>query len=91
MKNKRNIFNESVIAFKKIDKIVSKVFLYFSSICGFIFGWICLGIIFLSTSETIPGELIFVLRLFYFLISFLLGLKLTLFFMKKFRKRNSGV
>lgn len=86
MKNKSWI-NDSMIAFKKIDKIVSKVFLYYSSTCGFIFGWVCLGIIFLSISGSIPVAFVILLRVFYFLISFLLGLKLTVFVMGFFRKK----
>lgn len=83
---KNNWLNESMIAFKKIDKIVSNVFLYYSSTCGFIFGWVCLGIIFFSISGTIPGYFIILLRVFYFLISFLVGLKLTMFVINLFRK-----
>lgn len=86
MKKHSNWLNESMIAFKKIDKIMSKVFLYYSSTCGFIFGWVCLGIIFFSISGTIPKTFILLLRVFYFLISFLLGLKLTVFIMNFFRK-----
>lgn len=88
MKNNNNWLNESVTAFKKIDKIVSKVFLYYSATCGFIFGWVCLGIIFFSINGTIPGAFIILLRVFYFLISFLLGLKLTMFVIGLFRKKT---
>lgn len=86
---KRNLLNESMITFKKIDKIMSNVFLYYSSTCGFIFGWICLGILFFTLSGTIPMCFVLLLRIFYFLISFLLGLKLTLVVMRLFKKRTS--
>lgn len=86
MNRKNNWLNESVTAFKKIDKIVSKIFLYYSSTCGFIFGWVCLGLLFFSISGTIPVFFVILLRVFYFLISFLLGLKLTMFIMNLFRK-----
>ena len=83
---KNNWFNESITVFKKIDKIVSKVFLYYAAIWGFIFGWIVLAAMFFSLSGTIPFEFVFMLRVFYFLISFLFGLKLTLFLMGLFKK-----
>lgn len=86
MKNRKNIINESVVTFKKIDKVVSKIFLYYTSICGFIFGWVCIGIILLSMNGSIPTIFTLLLRIFYFLISFLLGLKFTIFMMKKFKK-----
>ena len=86
MKNRKNVINESVITFKKIDKIVSKIFLYYTSICGFVFGWVCIGIILLSMNGSIPTLFTLLLRIFYFLISFLLGLKLTIFIMRKFTK-----
>lgn len=87
MKKKSNWLDESTIAFRKIDKTVSKIFLYYSSTCGFIFGWVCLGIIFFSISGTIPKFFILMLRVFYFLVSFLLGLKLTMLIMSFFKKK----
>ncbi len=83
---KKNWLSESLITFKKIDKVVSNVYLYYAATCGFIFGWIVLGILFFTLSGTIPVVFVIMLRVFYFLISFLLGLKLTLFVMEKFRK-----
>ncbi len=85
---KKNWYNESIITFKKIDKIVSRVYLYYASTCGFIFGWIVLGVLFFSISGTIPNGFVILLRVFYFLISFLLGLKLTLFIMRLFKKKE---
>lgn len=87
---KKNWLNESVVAFKKIDKIVSKTLLYYCSIFGFILGWVSLGIIFLSISDTIPLFFVLLLRVFYFLISFLFGLKITVLIINRinyFRKR----
>ncbi len=83
---KKNWLSESLITFKKIDKIVSNVYLYYAATCGFIFGWIVLGILFFTLSGTIPVVFVIMLRVFYFLISFLLGLKLTLFVIKLFKK-----
>ena len=83
---KKNWLSESLITFKKIDKVVSNVYLYYAATLGFIFGWIVLGVLFFSLSGTIPKEFVLLLRVFYFLISFLLGLKLTLFVMKLFKK-----
>lgn len=88
MKSKNNWLDESVVTFKKIDKIVSKIFLYYSSTCGFIFGWVCLGILFFSISGEIPGSFVILLRVFYFLVSFLFGLKLTLVVIGVFRKKK---
>lgn len=85
MKNPK-FLKDSMVVFKKLDKVVSQVFLYFSSTCGFILGWIGLGIILLSASGSIPEPFTILLRVFYFLLSFMIGLKLTLFFMKKFIK-----
>lgn len=85
---KKNWLDESMITFKKIDKIVSRIFLYYSSTLGFIFGWIVLGILFFTLSGSIPVVFVILLRVFYFLISFLLGLKLTLFVMGFFRKQT---
>ncbi len=75
-----------MIAFKKIDKIVSRVYLFYAATLGFIFGWIVLGILFFTLSGTVPVTFVILLRVFYFLISFLLGLKLTLFIMRLFKK-----
>ena len=83
---RKNWFNESMIAFKKIDKIVSRVYLFYAATLGFIFGWIVLGILFFTLSGTVPVTFVILLRVFYFLISFLLGLKLTLFIMRLFKK-----
>ena len=83
----KNAILESKIVFEKIDKITSKAFLYYSATFGFIFGWVCLGILFFSMSGTIPTAFIILLRIFYFLLSFLLGLKMTLFFIKMVNKR----
>lgn len=83
---KKNWLNESIIVFRKIDKIMSNVYLYYASTLGFIFGWIVLGVLFFSISGSVPPVFIILLRVFYFLISFLLGLKLTLFVMGLFKK-----
>ena len=53
---------------------------------GFIFGWVILALLFFSYSGTIPFGFVILLKVFYFLISFLLGLKLTIFFMNLFKK-----
>ncbi len=86
MKKKGNWFNESMTVFKKIDKIVSSVFLYYTSICGFVFGWVIIALLFFSYSGTIPFYFVLILKVFYFLMSFLFGLKLTIFFMNVFKK-----
>jgi len=86
---KNDIFNQCMTAFKKIDKVVSSVFLYYASICGFIFSSVILGLLSFSISGTVPVEFVFMLRFFFFLISFLVGLKLTILFMNLFRKRIS--
>lgn len=88
---KKNWLSESMIAFKKIDKIVSRVYLFYAATLGFIFGWIVLGLIFFSISGTIPSLFVLLLRVFYFLISFLLGLKFTLFVMGLFRKKERDI
>lgn len=75
----KNTLDESVIAFKKIDKIISQVFLYYAATCGFIFGWVVLGILFFTINNSIPLIYVVLLRVFYFLLSFLIGLKLTIF------------
>lgn len=91
---KDNWLSESLIVFKKIDKTVSRIFLYYAATLGFIFGWVCLGILFFSLSGTIPQVFVLLLRVFYFLVSFLFGLKLTVFFSGLFkglfRKNKSG-
>lgn len=86
MKKKNNYLDESVAVFKKIDKVVSSAYLYYAATCGFIFGWVVLGLLFFSISGEIPQIFVLMLRIFYFLISFLLGLKLTLVVMHCFRK-----
>lgn len=85
---KKSLFDESFIAFKKIDKTVSRVYLYYAATLGFIFGWIVLGVLFFTLSGTIPPVFVLLLRVFYFFISFLLGLKLTLLIMRLFKKKN---
>ncbi len=85
---KKNWLSESLITFKKIDKVVSNIYLYYAATCGFIFGWIVLGVLFFSISGTVPTIFVLLLRVFYFLISFLLGLKITLFVMGKVRKHT---
>ncbi len=85
MKLKKTL-SESIITFRKIDKIISKVFLYYASTFGFIFGWVLLGILFFSISGEIPKGFVLLLRIFYFLISFLLGLKLTILITESIKK-----
>lgn len=78
---------ESRITFEKIDKIISSTFLYYAVICGFIFGWFSLAVIIFLISGELPLAFVLFLRVFYFFLSFLFGLKLTLFLIHLFRKR----
>jgi len=78
----------SLSIFKKIDQYVSKVYLYYTATCGFIFGWVVLGLLFFSVMGTIPSLFVLSLRIFYFLISFLLGLKLVIFVIGLFKKER---
>lgn len=85
----KKALSESIISFKKIDKIISNVYLYYASTCGFIFGWVVLGILFFSISGSVPPIMVILLRTFYFLLSFLFGLKLTILFIELFKKYTS--
>lgn len=85
MKLKKTL-SESIISFKKINDIVSDVYLYYASTCGFIFGWIVLGILFFSVTGSIPSIMVILLRVFYFLIFFLLGLKMIILIIELFKK-----
>ncbi len=87
--NFKKTLTESAISFKKIDKIVSNVYLYYASTCGFIFGWIVLGLLAFSISGSVPPILVILLRTFYFLLSFLVGLKLTILGIELFRRYTS--
>ena len=78
--------SESKITFEKIDKIVSSSFLYYSAICGFIFGWISLALFFHIIGGEIPAAFVVLLRVFYFLLSFIVGLKVTIYLISLFRK-----
>lgn len=80
--------SESKTTFKRIDRIVSSSFLYYSAICGFIFGWIALALIVHAISGEIPPLFIIMLRVFYFLLSFIFGIKVTIFLIHLFRKRT---
>lgn len=85
--NLKKTLTDSLITFRKIDKIISNVFLYYASICGFIFGWTVLGLLSFSLIGSVPPILVLILRIFYFLLSFLVGLKLTIIiaeFLKKY-------
>ena len=85
----KKVLSESMITFRKIDNIISKVFLYYAATLGFIFGWVCLGILFFLISGTLPLVFVLLLRVFYFLISFLVGLKLTILVIRLFKKYTS--
>lgn len=80
------VLSESNVAFKKIDKIMSKSFLYYASICGFIFGWFSLALFLFMIGGEIPTVFILLLRIFYFLLSFLFGLKITILLITLFKK-----
>ncbi len=79
--------SESKATFKRIDKIVSKSFLYYAAICGFIFGWVALALIFHAVSGEIPPLFVILLRVFYFLLSFIFGIKVTLLLIYLFKKK----
>lgn len=78
--------SESKITFEKIDKIVSSAFLYYAAIGGFIFGWFSLALFLLIIGGGIPTVFVVLLRVFYFLLSFLFGLKVTILLIKLFKK-----
>lgn len=80
------VLSESNIAFKKIDKIVSRTFLYYAAIGGFIFGWFGLALIMYTVSGKIPLLFVLLLRVFYFLLSFIVGLKITILLINLFKK-----
>lgn len=80
------VLGDSNIAFKKIDKIISSGFLYYAAICGFIFGWFGLAIILHTISGEIPTLFVLLLRVFYFLLSFIFGLKVTVLLITLFKK-----
>lgn len=80
--------SESKITFKKIDKILSRTFLYYAATCGFIFGWISLALIIHAISGEIPPIFVLLLRVFYFLLSFIFGIKVTIFIIHLFRRRT---
>lgn len=86
MRKNGNWFNESIDVFKKIENVISGVFLYYAATCGFIFGWVALSIMFFTLSGSIPQAFVIALRVFYFLLSFLVGLKLTIYFMNIIKK-----
>lgn len=76
-------------SFKQIDKIVSPVFLYYTSICGFILAWITVSVMLLTIAGEIPQIYVIILRVFYFLLSFLCSLKITLIIAQLVKKYNS--
>ena len=85
----KKALSESMITFKKIDESVSKLFLYYAAAGGFILGWVSLGIILFLISGALPEQFILLLRVFYFLLSFLLGIKFTIFVIESFKKYTS--
>lgn len=80
--------DEGKITFKKIDKIMSGAFLYYSAICGFIFGWFSLAVILYTISGEIPAAFLLLLRLFYFLLSFIVGIKIIIFLLNLFIRKT---
>lgn len=88
MKIKKTL-SESLITFKKIDEVVSNAYLFYASTCGFIFGWVVIALLLFSANGSIPSVFVILLRVFYFLISFLIGLKLTIWGIECFKKRMS--
>lgn len=85
----KKALSDSIISFKKIDKIVSNIYLYYASTFGFIFGWVVLGLLSFSIIGSVPPILILLLRTFYFLLSFLFGLKLTIWIIEHFKRDTS--
>lgn len=83
------VLSESRVVFSKIDDIVSKVFLYYAAIGGFVFGWFSLAVILFTLAGEIPLIFVLILRVFYFLATFLLGLKVSIFVVGKFRKKEN--
>ena len=77
---------EFIATFSDLDKIVSNALLYLGAIGGFIFGWMALSIILVSIDIGIPPILEMLLRVFYFLLAFVLGLKLVLYGLKLVEK-----
>ena len=87
MKNKvHNSIEKIIDSFAGLDKIISKTFIYYSVILGFIFGWISIAVILLSAGIEMPLIFILFLRVFYFLLSFIIGLKIVLCLLAMFNK-----
>ena len=78
--------SESKITFKKIDRIICSSFLYYSAICGFIFGWFSLALFLFMIGGEIPVTFVLLLRVFYFLLAFIFGLKVTIFLVDFIKK-----
>lgn len=78
--------SESKITFKKIDKIISSAFLYYAAICGFIFGWFSIAFFLFIIGGEIPSGFVLLLRVFYFLLSFIFGIKVTILLISLFKK-----
>ena len=81
------VLYESNVSFKKVDKVMSGAFLYYASTLGFIFGWFGLALVVYTVNGEIPNVFILLLRVFYFLLSFIVGLKITIFLINLFRKK----
>ena len=77
---------ESKVTFEKIDKLISRAFLYYAAIGGFIFGWFGLALILYAMTGEIPQMFVLLLRVFYFLISFIVGIKVTIYLIGLFKK-----
>ena len=80
------LLGECKTSFKKIDKFVSRFFLHYAAIGGFIFGWFGLAVILHTISGEVPIVFVYFLRIFYFLLSFIVGIKITRFFVDLIRK-----
>lgn len=77
---------EIIPGLKNIDKFVSELYLYYAATCGFLLGWVCLGVFLVSILDTLPTLFVLLLRVFYFLLSFLFGLKIVIVLMSLFSK-----
>ncbi len=80
------ILRESKVSFEKWDKVFSSIFLYYAAICGFIFGWFSLALFLFMTGGEIPVVFVLLLRLFYFLLVFVFGIKITIILTGVIRK-----
>lgn len=80
--------DDTLPVFKKIFKSTSKAFLYYAATCGFLFGWISMAIFLSTLYGEIPFLFVLLLRIFYFLISFLIGLKILIKIIEKVRRKS---